>query len=162
MGIISDTHSYIANIEKSVRLFSERKVDLVIHAGDYVSPEAVMAFNGIERMIGILGNNDVNQEGLDSAFNKINGELRGDLYELEEENMKFIVYHGTLKRKKDTLIQSQNYDVMICGHTHKKEHNRVGKTLVLNPGTAAGWFFGCYATIAIFNTETRQVEFINL
>jgi predicted phosphodiesterase len=38
----------------------------------------------------------------------------------------------------------------------------VGKTLVLNPGTANGWFFGYKATIAIFNTQTKCCEFINL
>ena len=36
---------------------------------------------------------------------------------------------------KDASIGSQIYDVFIYGHTHKKEESRIGKTVVLNPGT---------------------------
>jgi predicted phosphodiesterase len=35
-------------------------------------------------------------------------------------------------------------------------------TIVINPGTANGWFFGYKATAAIFDTITKECEFIDL
>ena len=52
--------------------------------------------------------------------------------------------------------------VLVCGHTHKLEELQVGKTILINPGTANGWFFGYKATAAIFDTATRKPEFIDL
>jgi predicted phosphodiesterase len=36
---------------------------------------------------------------------------------------------------KDAAIASKMYDVFIYGHTHIKEENKIGDTMVLNPGT---------------------------
>jgi uncharacterized protein len=161
IGIISDTHDYIENIEKSVQLFNDRNVSLVMHAGDYVNPEAVRAFKGI-KLIGVLGNNDIDKSGLADAFHDIDGELKGELCELHKEDIRFAIYHGTQSEWKNSLIQSQKYDVVVYGHTHKVQNTKVGKTLVLNPGTAKGWFFGYNATMAIFDTQTKRIEFINI
>ncbi len=76
--------------------------------------------------------------------------------------MIFAVYHGTQQERRNSLIQSGKYDVVVCGHTHRILNSRVGKTLVLNPGTAKGWFLGYMATIAIFDTLTKAVQFIDL
>ena len=161
IGIISDTHDNIDNILKSVREFNNRQVDLVLHAGDFVSPIAVESFAGI-KLVGILGNNDTDIPGLTSAFNKIHGELKGEIYEGEYDGVKLVIYHGTISSKRDFLIKSGKYDLVIYGHTHRKITDRIGRTIVVNPGTAKGWFFGFYATIAIFDTSTRNIEFINL
>ena len=52
--------------------------------------------------------------------------------------------------------------MVICGHTHRAQNKKVGKTLILNPGTANGWFFGYGATAAIFDTLTRELDLIHL
>jgi putative phosphoesterase len=161
IGIISDTHDNIKNIEKSMAIFNDRKVSLVLHAGDYINVKAVEPFQGI-KVIGVLGNNDVNVTELCDTFNRIGGELKGEVCETEHDGIKFAVYHGTRANKKNSLILSKKYDVVVCGHTHKLEKIKIGRTIVLNPGTANGWFFGYKATIAIFNTQNKQCEFINL
>jgi hypothetical protein len=76
--------------------------------------------------------------------------------------VKFVIYHGTISSKRDFLIKSGEYDLVIYGHTHRKTSDTIGRTMVVNPGTAKGWFFGFYATIAVFDTSTRIIEFINL
>jgi uncharacterized protein len=161
VGIISDTHDNIKNIEKAVDMFNERKVGFVIHAGDYVCPKVVESFQGI-KLIGVLGNNDIDISGLTSAFNNIGGELKGDFCEIEQDGTRFAIYHGTKSQQKRSLIQSGIYDVVVCGHTHKLENITVGQTMAVNPGTANGWFFGYKATAAIFNTRSKAVEFISL
>ena len=44
----------------------------------------------------------------------------------------------------------------------EKDNRYIGTTRVINPGTARGWFFGLFATIAVFDTSSRNLEFINL
>ena len=161
IGLISDTHDNIQNIQKTTSLFNDRRVSFVIHAGDIVSPETVEAFTGV-KLIGILGNNDLKVEELTNAFDKIGGQLKGEFCEMEQDDLIFAIYHGTNLRRKESLIQSGRYDVVVCGHTHKVQNKKVGKTLVVNPGTANGWFFGYSATAAVFDTQTKEPEFLYL
>ena len=161
IGLISDTHDNIENILKAVSEFNSRRVDIVLHAGDFVSPIAVESFAGI-KLVGILGNNDTDIPGLTSAFNKINGELKGEIFEAVYDGIKLVIYHGTSSSKKEFLINSGKYDMVIYGHTHRKASHKIGRTIVVNPGTAKGWFFGFYATIAVFDTHTRIIEFVSL
>jgi putative phosphoesterase len=161
IGLISDTHNNIQNIQKAITSFNDKHVRVAIHAGDIVSPETVKVFEGI-RLIGVLGNNDLEVRELTSAFNKIGGQLKGEFCEIEQDKLIFAVYHGTDSRRKESFIQCGKYDVVVCGHTHRVQNKKVGKTLVINPGTANGWFFGYRATAAIFDTLTQELEFIHL
>ena len=161
IGLISDTHDNFKNIESAVKIFNDKGIGYVIHAGDITTPEAVEAFEGV-KLIGVLGNNDIDKQGLDNAFEKIGGKLKGELCEIEEDDLLIASYHGTNFKKRDALIQSGKYDVVVYGHTHKVENRVVGKSIVINPGTANGWFFGYKATAAIFDTLSRECELIHL
>jgi uncharacterized protein len=161
IGIISDTHDCIENIKKAVKIFKDSKISFVLHAGDYVKPESVRCFQGL-KLIGVLGNNDIDKAGLSDTFNEIGGELKGELYEFDEDGIKFAVYHGTSSQQKESLIHSRKYDVFICGHTHQLQKLNIDKTTVINPGTAKGWLFGYKATLAIFETKDKRLEFINI
>ncbi len=159
IGIISDSHDHFDNITKGIVIFKDKKVDYVIHLGDFVNPGSIKLFQGI-KLVGIFGNNDGDKFRLIAAFNEISGELKGDFYEFEESALKFACYHGTEPQIIDALITCQKYDVVLFGHTHQCENMAHGKTITLNPGTAHG--FGDKATIAVFDTKTKQPEFINL
>ena len=161
IGLISDTHDNIENIEKSVRIFKAEETETVIHAGDFVSPFAIRAFHEI-KLIGVFGNNDVDKAGIRNAFNDIGGKITGETYEMEVDGLQVVVYHGTRKEANNSLIHSGKYDIVVCGHTHRTENTRVGKTQVVNPGTANGWFFGFGATLAILDTRTRSADFVRL
>ena len=160
IGLISDTHDKIQNIRKAVRIFNDKHVDLVIHAGDFVNPIAVESLAGV-KLVGVLGNNDTENAGPTSTFDKIHGELKGEIFETVYDGLKFAIYHGTNLAKREQLIKSGKYDVLIYGHTHRKDNRFIGTTRVINPGTAKG-FFGLFATIAVFDTSSRKLEFINL
>lgn len=159
IGIISDTHDHVNHIEKAVKIFKEEEIPLVIHAGDFCSPFAVLPFDGLN-LVGVFGNNDGDHYRLLNNFSSIDGSLAGEFFEFEQDGLKFAVYHGTIQSIKDALVKCGTYDVVISGHTHKKELQKVGKTLSINPGTANG--FGDEATIVIFDTSTQEAEFIEL
>lgn len=178
IGIISDTHDDITNTKKAVEIFEKNKVKLVIHCGDYVFPPLVKEFErltkqGIE-FVGVLGNNDGEITGLMKVFDQIGAKLLGEIGELEKDGLKIGIYHGTNGELKEELAGSNKYDVFVSGHTHRKrpsadEPLQVGKTLVLNPGTAhrkekmadpRDLF--CESTILIFDTGTKKHQFFEL
>ncbi|MDH4028200.1 MAG: metallophosphoesterase [Nitrospirota bacterium] len=159
IGIISDSHDHIENISKCVQIFRDRKVDHVLHLGDFVNPNSVRAFRGM-KLVGIFGNNDGDRFRLVAAFNDIRGELKGDFHEFQQDGLRFACYHGTEPQIKDALIECGRYDVVVYGHTHECMNEMKGRTLALNPGTAHG--FGGRATIMIFDTLSKHPEFIEL
>jgi putative phosphoesterase len=159
IGIMSDSHDHLENIKKCVRLFQSEGVEYVIHLGDFVSPNSIIACKGI-KLVGIFGNNDGDKFRLVSAFNAVSGELKGDFHEFKEDGLKFACYHGTELAIKDALIECGKYDVVLHGHSHACENTKTGNTLVLNPGTAHG--FRKRATVMIFDILSRKAELIDL
>ncbi|MGI8833899.1 MAG: metallophosphoesterase family protein, partial [Nitrososphaeraceae archaeon] len=99
--MISDTHDNIQNIQNAISLFNDKHVSFVIHAGDIVSPEAVEAFTGV-KLIAVLGNNDFKVDGLTNAFDRIGGQLKGEFYELTQDDLIFAIYHGTNEIRKES------------------------------------------------------------
>ena len=120
IGIISDTHDDIENVQKAIEIFNIEKIDYVIHAGDYVFPGIVMEFEELNaKLIGVLGNNDGEKVHLLKSFLDIGGELKGEIGEIELDGLSFGIYHGTDKEVKEKLLNSRNYDIFISGHIHR-------------------------------------------
>ena len=76
LGLISDTHDHVVHIRKAMARFHQLGVERIVHAGDYGSPAAVFALEGIDAW-GVLGNNDGEIKGLEPACDRIGGVLFG-------------------------------------------------------------------------------------
>lgn len=159
IGLISDTHDHVPHIEKAVRLFKEREVELVIHAGDFCSPFTVPLFEGLP-LKAIFGNNDGDTYLLMNKCRAIGAELLGDFFEWDADGCQIAVYHGTYPDITEALHKCGKYDVVVSGHTHKTVQQEVENTLAINPGTAHG--FDGDATIAFLDTRNKDVEFVVL
>ena len=159
IGLISDTHDHVPHIQQAVDLFMDREVELVLHAGDYCSPFTIPHFDGL-RLKGIFGNNDGDKYLLMSKFDEIGAELEGDFMELQPDGLHIAVYHGTYPAITEALRTCGKYDVVVSGHTHTVVEEKYKQTLAVNPGTAHG--FGEQATVALLDTATRAVEFVEL
>ena len=159
IGICSDSHDHVAHIKKAVEIFKEKKVEKVIHAGDYCSPFTIAHFSGLN-FHGIFGNNDGDKFLLMKKFEEIGAMLHGDFYSFEAGGLKFAVYHGTYPEITRSLELSGRYDVVSSGHTHEPSLDTIGDTISVNPGSING--FENDAMIAILDTDTRSVQFIEL
>jgi len=175
IGIISDTHDDIENVQRAIDIFNADGVHYVIHAGDYVFPGIITEFSKLNaRLVGVLGNNDGERVHLLKNFMEIGGELKGEFGEVEVSGLRFGIYHGTDIEIKERLVNSGRYDIIICGHSHKREPTRLNgkyknnvKTLVLNPGTAhkkVASVSGAFSEggIIILDTSTKKYRFIDL
>jgi putative phosphoesterase len=175
LGIISDTHDDVENVRAAIDIFNEEKVETVIHAGDYIFPGIVKEFGRLNaKLVGVLGNNDGEKCHLLKNFLDVGGELKGELGELRSDDLKIGIYHGTSEAIKDLLVKSDSYNILVCGHTHKREPSGISKgkyqnngTLVLNPGTAhrkvdslSGAFLE--GGIIILSTKSKEYFYLDL
>ena len=159
IGIISDTHDNLPQIKIAVEIFNREKVELVLHAGDFVSPFTFLEFKNINCPLkGVFGNNDGDKLYLQEKF-KVIGELYPAPYIVKINNKNVIMLHK--EELIDALAESQKYDIIIYGHTHRTDLRKIGKTLIVNPGECGGWLSG-KSTIALLNLENLEAKIINL
>ncbi len=147
IGIISDTHNQLENFERAVSYLNSKRVDLVIHCGDWTNPSILEVLEKMEAPLrGVLGNCDteleVYQHKLKHDFKKLNldVEFYTPYLELEIGGKKIVAIHGDNESLLLELINSEKYDLVCCGHTHRARINKVRHTLVVNPGTIAGFY----------------------
>lgn len=162
VGIISDTHDCLPLVDRAVKQLNEEKVELVLHAGDYVAPFVLPHFKQLKaNLIGIFGNNDGERDGLKKKFTDLGAQIRGNFAAITVAGLKIALLHGHEEDLLQSLIDMESHDVIIYGHTHEAKAYKKGKTLVINPGEACGYLTG-KPTIATLNTETMDVKIITL
>jgi putative phosphoesterase len=157
IGVISDTHDNMPQIGKAVDLFNARKVEHVIHAGDFTSPFTFRILNDLAAAFtGVFGNND----GDKLLLSKMSGgRVFPQPHALELSGKKIIVIHE--HQIAEALADSGHYDIVIYGHTHKPVAKKMKDALVVNPGEAGSWLYGT-STVAIIDLAAMQAEIIRL
>lgn len=159
IGILSDTHEQMLFMKKAVERFNSAGVDLVLHAGDIISPICAGVLSGLRmRMVGVFGNNDGEKDLWRQRITPW-GELHGESFEAEYERKKLILMHEP--RWVDALAASQCFDVIVYGHTHKVDNRVVGKTLIINPGECGALLTG-KSTVALLRLPEKDVSILEL
>jgi hypothetical protein len=163
IGLMADTHDYLPMVDKAVKRLNEESIELVLHAGDYVSPFVIPKFKELRpKLIGVFGNNDGDHDLLGKRFSENERlELRGTFAELTFDNVKIALLHGSDKELLKSLIDCESFDVVVHGHTHNAEVYRKGETLIVNPGEVCGYLSG-KSTIALLETTKREATLIEL
>jgi putative phosphoesterase len=162
VGLIADTHDRLEMVDKAIKKLNEQEVELVLHAGDYIAPFVIPRFKELKaKLVGVFGNNDGDHELLKKKFSESGLEIHGGFAELNVDGLKIALLHGHEEELLNALINSEGFDVVVHGHTHKAEVYRKGKTLIVNPGEACGYLSG-KPTIALLDTEEREARIIEL
>ena len=92
-------------------------------------------------------------------------------YEMETDGIKLGFFHGSPRDYQndriypDTEITDsaeialfEKYDYVFSGHTHHKLVKQIGKTVLINPGSAGQQRDGKGTSYVLFDTETRMWE----
>lgn len=160
IGVMADTHDNVTKILQAVNFFNEQDdLEIVVHAGDFVSPFAVAAMSGLDcRVVAVFGNNEGEKIGVAKRFEGL-GDLYVNFGSVEVGNRKIAVAH--YPELADTLAKGNQFDVVAYGHTHEIDTHKEGETLVINPGECGGWLTG-QGTIAIVDLETLEPEIYEL
>ena len=169
VGIMSDTHDCLPLVDKAVKKLQDKKVDLVLHAGDYTSPFVIPHFKPFKgRFIGVFGNNDGDHEFLKRRFAEFGLDIRGYFAEIKIDNVRIALLHGGEpggppgpSELLTSIIESECYDVVVFGHVHDAKVYRKGKSLIVNPGEVCGYLTE-KPSIAVLNTKTLDAKIIPL
>lgn len=163
VGLMSDTHDNLPMVDRAVKLLNERRVEVVLHAGDYVSPFVIPRFRALRaRLIGVFGNNDGDHEFLRRRFSENERlEIRGSFANIVLGGAKIALLHGHDEELLNALIDSGGFNVVVHGHGHDAKVTRVGSTLVVNPGEVCGYLTG-KPTVALLNTEKLEARILEL
>ncbi len=157
---MSDSHDNLTNIQKAIGFFLNEGVEKIIHCGDMVAPfigRAMQALKGTEiETVAIYGNND----GERDAFHSMMGDFvnfPGIFYDCNWNDCNIAVYHGTLDKILNCIIDSKHYEVVLCGHTHQKRVETRDGVLIVNPGECCGYLTGT-ATIAVIDLGEKPLR----
>ena len=130
IGVISDTHipERADEIPKTVfEVFKD--VNMILHAGDVVSISVIEQLKKIAPTVCVQGNMD-QYYGLNLPKRNI----------ITVEKFKIGLDHGEVYPRGDTqqlkyIALEMDVNVLITGHTHWAFINKIGKILLLNPGS---------------------------
>ncbi len=159
--IVSDSHDNLEAVERLLASLKGEEFDALIHAGDIVSPFTLKMFAG-HKFYGVFGNND----GERLALSRVAADNGMVLVEqplfIELNGYRIAVLHGVrgaedTHRLVNSLARSGDYDLVVYGHLHQVDVREVGDTLVVNPGTLAG-YLADRRTYAVVDMEKRVAE----
>ncbi|ELZ81858.1 putative phosphoesterase [Haloferax elongans ATCC BAA-1513] len=155
LAILSDTHvpGRASTIPEWVETRVER-ADLVIHAGDFDSPETLEHIRDLAtEFVGVRGN--VDPPRIDLPYVDI----------VEAAGATFVVTHGTgtrtgyVSRVAQTVIDAAGRDAIgIAGHIHEVVDEVANGVRVLNPGTATAPDPSDDATMMVGTVEDGDLE----
>ncbi len=157
IGVMSDSHDNLPKIKKAVAFFNVNSVEIVIHAGDIVSPFAAKELLLLRaKLIIVYGNNDGERLGLSRM---LGDKIHLAPYQIKVAEKKILICHEPYALQ--ALIDSKAYAGIIYGHTHEIDVRQENGVVVINPGECGGWL-NDRSTIALWNIETHEVEIIEL
>ncbi|SFI44923.1 YfcE family phosphodiesterase [Planctomicrobium piriforme] len=158
LGVVSDTHGHIRNTLEAVTRLAGFDITAVLHCGDIVSPGIVPLFAEWPTHF-VFGNCDEDTAELRAAIGDVGQTCHGRFGELELDGRKIAFLHGDDGLRFRETIAGGKYDLVCYGHTHKYEHHRDGKTLVLNPGAL---YRANPHSFAVVDLKTLQVTHVPL
>ena len=158
IGIISDTHDNLELTKKACDIFRGKKVDVLIHAGDFTSPEIIRLFKEFSCKF-VVGNADSDIGTLNKECENSGMECLKESCEINAGEKKILVIHGSVVPVFREAVASGKYDYIIKGHTHYFEDYIRNNVRVINPGSLSR---SDEYSIAILDTGTNELERIVL
>jgi putative phosphoesterase len=147
---------------KAVEFFNERGVKAVLHAGDLISPFTARAFKELKpKLYFVFGNNDGDRVTLIKRLEEIGATSCGDFGDLTIDGLHIALLHGTNEALVKAIAKSEEFDVVIRGHTHEPNVKIIEGVPVINPGESSGVLSG-KSTVAILEIANLNVEITQL
>ena len=157
IAIISDIHGNEAYLARAKAIIDAEKLKIVICCGDIQDEELFKKLDKWPQKVYIaLGNADYRiRESLDrGTLWAEHAEVSLDYGVLNIDGAKIAYCHHDYLAKK--LAAFGKFDIVFYGHTHTPWEEKIGKTILLNPGELAAQFG--IPTFAIYDLKTMKAE----
>jgi putative phosphoesterase len=156
IGLISDTHiPEIANaIPPRVREVF-KGVDLILHAGDIFVDSVLEELGTIAPVLAARGDDDY----------PIRDKRMDEVQNLTLDGLNIYVIHSSQYFARDLIQHPEKHnlekapDVVVFGHTHRDVVQTVGKSLLVNPGSATFPYYQLrLGTVALLTIKAGKAE----
>jgi len=156
IGLISDTH--IPDVAKAtppqvMEVFSS--VDLILHAGDIFVVSVLDELQSIAPVLAARGDDDYG----------IRDERVQETQNLTIEGLTLYMIHSSQYWARDLIQHPELHnlekapDIVIFGHTHRDIVQTVGKSLLVNPGSATFPYYQLrLGTVALVDINAGKAE----
>jgi putative phosphoesterase len=135
LGILSDTHGRREAARAGIELLRAGGAKFLIHCGD-VGDEDIfdLLAGGDPPAAFVWGNNDFDRQNLARYAMSIGVTCLDVSGSLELDGKKIAVTHGDHGGLVRKVLDAQDHDYLLVGHSHVPSDKRVGRVRVINPG----------------------------
>ena len=150
IGVVADTHS--KDLPKQM-IEDFKKVEFIVHAGDFCSLDVLERFKTIKEVKGVQGNMD------EHAIKKLLP--RRQIFKAGAFTIG--IFHGegspnqVLDRVKEEF-KDEKVDVVIFGHSHRALNEEQNGVLYFNPGSPNDTIFAPYKSYGILDLSGPKAQ----
>ena len=159
IGIFADAHDHVDNVRQAVAQFNRAGCDLVVFAGDFVSPIVIPPLRKLRcPVLACFGDNEGNRIGIAGGM-RIIGEVGYPPFGFRTpDGIRILVTHSL-----DMLRGlTEECDVVISAHSHRSGISRdKSGCLFINPGETSGWTYR-KPGISLLNTDPLEARLFSL
>jgi putative phosphoesterase len=160
IGVVSDTHNHLRNVERIVELFDAAGVERVIHTGDITQAKTLAVLSRLRAPLhGVYGNNDLEREQLDAAAREHGLDLVDPPLRVEWAGRRILVVHDPRDLDDPDGGLDAGDAVALHGHTHLHVWEQRGHARVFNPGECAGHMRG-HNAVGVLDLVALEVEIL--
>ncbi len=139
VAVMSDSHDHIWNLRKALDIIRSENCAMILHCGDVVAPFMFKEFIRSDIPVHcVFGNNDGDRHLLTRVALESQGKIT--LFPLvghvQVDHVKIAFTHEWPVA--EALAAIGTYHVVCFGHSHQYSQQKIGPTLVLNPGEIMG------------------------
>jgi putative phosphoesterase len=159
IGLISDTHDNLYNLEAALDILRAEKVTTIVHCGDVCGTAVIRALAGFDVWIA-RGNMD-RQTELTQTVDDVLGP--GRLAWMQRPVLNGCAVAAIHANDDDVLwglVSSGKYTHVFHGHTHRRRDQMVGQVRVINPG-ALGTERTLQSSFCIVDLANGDARFID-
>lgn len=157
IGVVSDTHDNLSNVERIVSLFDAAGVRRVVHTGDITRAQTLEVLGRLSApLVGVYGNNDLERRSLETAAAEHGLGFVDPPLRLEWAGRRIVVVHDPRDHGPTTFEEA---DVVLHGHTHRSVIERSRDRITFNPGECAGFLPG-HNTVGVLDLPSLDVELL--
>ena len=159
IGIFADAHDHVDHVRQAVVEFNRIGCDLVIFAGDFVSPIVVPPLRKLNcPVLACFGDNEGNRVGIEGGMRIVGTVAAPPFGYRAPDGTRILITH--MPETVRGLIEG--CDVVISAHTHRAaiRQDESGR-LFVNPGETSGWTYR-KPSIAILETKPLEARIVLL
>lgn len=158
IGVMADSHDNLDALEHWVNYFNHHDADVLLHAGDVISPFCVPVLEGFNNAVYVtFGNNDGDRETLRDKAEGTHVNFREPPVTLDLTEGTVVMCH---KPTNLPVEPDSDVDLLVHGHTHERRLEDESSPVTLNPGEAGGWLSGTSsAALVDVDSDGLDVEF---